>query len=711
MARRKERPLRITNPEPAPVVRLKPAFDWRPHLFAIATIWVLALAAYANSFGGELSFDSQVIVHDDPRLRAATSQNISQIWSRGYWYDNADPTLYRPLTTLSYLFNYSVLGNGARPAGYHWINFLLHAIDALLVYCLGMAVFRDIGRSAALAALWAVHPVLTESVTYVVGRADMLAAFGVLAGLLCHVKAQSEAGRRKLAWLAGLAAAAAIGIFSKESAVVLIAVMMAYDLAFAKKGIKANLPAYAAAVLPVGVFLYERFQALSKLPVGVTLFVNNPLLGLGFWSARFTALQVIGRYMLLILWPQRLSCDYSFNQIPLFRGTFTSWGDWAAVLGLLACLAVAGLAAFWYRRNRPGFFFIALFFIALAPVANIALLIGTIMAERLLYLPAVGLVGCVVWAVYAGTDRLKQRWPGAAIDPRWVLGVLCLALVVRTHLRNTDWESSQALFESAAQVSPRSYKNHLNLAVSFFKIRGKTELAVVEGERSLAVLDSVPPGQVADPSAYSNIGAIYRAEGERLAKEAPDSAASRQWYQKSLDLLQRGILADRSIAEDAARRNEAAGRPRFIFGTYQIYQELAKTYIKMGDYQNALQALDYGSVIRPDLGTFQIMVDAYTAANDQEGAALALMEGQVIHPDEKAFASELVALYLKKALSSCAVNQGGGSTSLNLDCPLVHDHLCEATRRVRDLYTRRGDTPGAENVRVTAVQSFGCPAQ
>jgi hypothetical protein len=110
--------------------------------------------------------------------------------------------LYRPLTTLSYLLNYSVFRNGAHPTGYHWVNFALHGLNVALVYALGLLVFCAEGPALALAAIWGLHPLLTESVTNFVGRADLLAALGVLAGLLCYARARQAVGRRKLTWLA-----------------------------------------------------------------------------------------------------------------------------------------------------------------------------------------------------------------------------------------------------------------------------------------------------------------------------------------------------------------------------------------------------------------------------------------------------------------------------------------------------------------------------
>src|SRR5262249_33722399 len=159
------------------------------------------------------------------------------------------------------------LEEGDHPAGYHWINFWLHAINIALLYFLGLELLGEIWPAAALAALWSVHPLLTESVTNIVGRADLLAAFGVLGGLLCHIRAASPAGWRKAVWLIGLALVTTIGFFSKESTVVVLAAMLIYDLAY--DGIKlwrARVAGYVALGIPLVVYLYIRYQVLSKIP-------------------------------------------------------------------------------------------------------------------------------------------------------------------------------------------------------------------------------------------------------------------------------------------------------------------------------------------------------------------------------------------------------------------------------------------------------------
>src|SRR3954469_21498114 len=85
-----------------------PATDRGPHLLAIASLWIAILLVYSNSFGAGLIFDNTALILHDSRITAATSQNVHQIWTAEYWVNQSGNGLYRPLTTLSYLINYSV---------------------------------------------------------------------------------------------------------------------------------------------------------------------------------------------------------------------------------------------------------------------------------------------------------------------------------------------------------------------------------------------------------------------------------------------------------------------------------------------------------------------------------------------------------------------------------------------------------------------------
>jgi tetratricopeptide (TPR) repeat protein len=454
----------------------------------LLAIWGLLLIAYSNSFHAGLVFDNTPVIAQDPRVRHATAESVTSILTGGYRNTDAAAGLYRPLTTLTYLLNYAVFGNGTRPAGYHWVNFALHAINVVLVYALGILILGEVAPAWGLAAIWALHPLLTESVTNIVGRADMLAAFGVLAGFLCHVRAASAPGPRRLAWLAGIMAGQAVGIFSKESAVVLPGIMLAYDLMWSERSTwRMRAPAYAALALPLAVFFYSRSQL--HLPLAIH-FADNPLVNAGFWTARLTAVKVIGNLACLFLWPAHLSADYSYNAVPLFGWRVSNWEDLKALLAFGTCL-FALLVVIRSMRGRavgqPVAFFLAFFFVAAAPTSNLIIQIGSIMAERFLYLPSVGLAGCLVAAICALGRRSRMRRPAIARIGWAALAVVCLGLTARTYARNLDWKDELSLWTSAVNVCPGSAKAHYNLGKTLETMPGRLSEAIAEYRMALQI--------------------------------------------------------------------------------------------------------------------------------------------------------------------------------------------------------------------------------
>ncbi|MBS1854957.1 MAG: DUF1736 domain-containing protein [Acidobacteria bacterium] len=532
------------------------------HILLIAALWGAALAAYSNSFQGALVFDAQGLILEDARLAAPTAANVKRIFTEDYWSTGTRSGLYRPLVKLTYM------ATGTSPALNHWVNFLLHAINLTLVYLLGLVLMRRSDLAFLWAAVWALHPVLTESVTNVVGRPDLLAGFAVLAGLLCHIRRQRAA----------LAVVALIGVFSKESAVVLLAAMVLYDIAWRNR----DPVSYACVAAPLALFAWARMHVFHGLSPASIPFTDNPIVAAGFVSGLLTAIKVIGRYLLLLLWPSTLSCDYSYNEVPL-----AGWDDF----GALASLAVIAAAAVWTLRNRRrrplAFLLVGLFFAGLLPTANLLFPIGTIMAERFLYVPAIGFAGCAVLA--AG-----EKWG------RWVLAAACVLLAVRTWARNEDWRDNQSLWASAAAAAPDSYKAHMS-AAGGLPLAG----AAREMDRALAIVDPLPDARNV-ATVYVNAGGLFRDMGD--AARPPERE---KLYRKSLATLERG-----------ERIQNASGSVRW----FQLYQELGAVWLRLGDFDRAAVYLFEATMVAP--GNPQLkaeLADAY----GRSGVACAVRNGAV----------------------------------------------------------------------------------
>ena len=696
------------SPELLPVV-----WPGRREARLVLGLGLMALAAYSNSFRSGFVFDNRLVILNDPRMKTATLDSVSRIFSEPSYFNGSVIHTYRPLTTLSFWWNYAVLGNGDHSAAYHWINFSLHAFNIALVYLLAWLVMEKLAAAFEIAALWALHPLATESVTNLIGRADLLAAFGVLAGLLCHVQAAAASGWRKFGWLGGLAAVTAIGVFSKESAAIVLVVMAIYDITFRHKASwLVRAPGYAAAALPLLVYAYVRGEVLAKVPLARVAFVDNPLLGADFWTAQLTALKILGKYLWLLLWPARLSCDYSYNQIQLVDWGFRRWEDWQALAAVLVCAGAAAVAAGSYRRNKSLFFWIVLCLAILAPASSLAspVPVPTIMAERLTYLPAIGFAGCLVAALHV----IGRSLPGGARASQIAVAVVCVAFAGRTFARNFDWASEETLWESAVRAAPASFKTHMNRAFAWLN-RAALDNSIAEVGRGLAILDPLPDLKNLSAS-YMNAGTIYRRKGDAVSEKKPDStpvpnAESNRWYSKSLEVLLRARRIEMAQEEMYRREDLARGVTRPVMGWYELYLELGRTYMRLGEPQRALEAYEYGRKLRTTPEFFAEMAAAWRAAGDPRKSAIALLEGLLFDPSQKSFAAGLAELYEQIDPRGCAVRNAGGARSINFECPLVHADICTASSNLFRLHRNKNQAQAAEQTRQIGIRELSCPAE
>ena len=641
----------------------------RRYWLASLALIALTLLAFSNSFSAGLALDNQLLITGDPRIQEASAHNVSQIFQHTFWWPNGEAGIYRPLTTLSYLFNYAVLGNGTAPAGYHWINFLLHAANVLLVFALSLRLFgrmpdRAFPLALSTAALWAVHPVLTESVTNIVGRADLLAGMSVLGGFWTYLKSTDSAGFRRIAWLAGLAAATTAGVFSKESAVVLPGVIVLYELAFHFSETRARLRSVllgcAATILPIAAMLLQRALVLSAAPPAEFPFVDNPIVGASFWVGRLTAIKVLARYLWLAIWPVKLSADYSYSEIPLARGSLADWAAWIAIAVALC------LVALLWKRSRPAFFLACFGFLNLLPASNLLFPIGTIMAERLLYLPLAGWLACLALAIDAAARRSRH----AHLAPV-IIGLIAIAFAARTWVRNIDWKDDLTMATASVQTSPASFKVHRLLAASLFQSDpGNLDRVIAEANQSLAILESLPD-ELDVPIPWNQAAAYYLAKGDSVR------GASAEPYQQAVRIALRSIAIEQAsrAARDLAHSTHAPVPPIAA----ESYRTLASAYLRLGNAAQALSAATQARTIDPtNVDVYGQLADAYLAQSRGEDAAIALAQG-MFATSNGLLRADLLKLYQSGVDSKgCAVISGPRGPALNPACDIVRRNLCAA---------------------------------
>lgn len=626
----------------------KPRSHWLAGLGLVA----LTALAFSNSFHAGLALDNQVLVIGDPRIREITGQNIAQIFQHTFWWPNGEAGIYRPLATLSYLFNYAVLGNGNQPAGYHWINFLLHAGNVLLVFALMLRLLSGFRVPLFIAALWAVHPVLTESVTNIVGRSDLLVGMAVLGGFLMYLNSAEATGCRRGGWLVGLACATGVGIFSKESAVVLPGVIVLYELTLRRR-LRALLWGCAATLLPIAAMLWQRSVVLAAAPAAEFPFVDNPIAGADFWIGRLTAIKVLARYLWLTVWPWKLSADYSYAQIPLAHGGPWDWIAWIAVAGVLCVIGFA------FRRNRMIFFFACFGFLNLLPASNLLFPIGTIMAERLLYLPLVGWLACIVLALK--TVRRADVF----------LTLIVAGFAARTWVRNLDWKDDLSMATASVETSPNSFKTHRLLAVALFQSQpdySNIDQVLEQSNQSLAILKTLPDKRNV-PSPWNEAAAYHLAKGDSL------HGSSNEPYDDAVR------LAKRAISIEAGSRAPVAA---------ESYRLLATAYLRSHKAEQALSAATQARTLDPSsVDVYGQIADAYLAQSRGEDAAIALAQGMFATGDGS-LRIDLLKLYQSGVdTAGCAVIAGPRGPALNPQCDMVRRDLCAGAARAQRMDLRR----------------------
>jgi tetratricopeptide (TPR) repeat protein len=694
----------------------------------------VALLAYANSFTGEFALDNKLIILQDPRLTAFTAEHLRQIFSRSYWWPNIMSELYRPLTTLTYLFNYSVLGNGQRPTGYHVANFLLHWADVILLFFLIRRISGSLRLGAIAAGLFAVHPIAVESVTNIVGRADLLATFCVLLGAHFYLRATEPA---RTGWLLGLATISTVGVLCKESGVMILGVILLYDFIFQWPRLAGNWPArlrqigqdfvlrrYWAFLPMLLVFAYTRHHFTVESDIPWQYFVDNPIQRTAPFQGFMTAMKVQGAYLWLLIWPARLTCDYSYNHVPLY-GEDGGGQDVAAWLSLGVVLALLFIAWRFRRQHREISFGILLYAGLMLPTANFLMVIGSIMAERFVYLPMIGFV--LVAAV--GLDRLGQwlekRCSG---QPRLKsmayfapIALVVAALGLRTYVRNRDWQNELALWTSAVQVAPDSFKTHKNLAESYFNADSTEkglDAAIGEAEKSLAILNRPDIDQHIerrDLTLFFELGSYYGLKA-RLCRKRGAADEAKQYDEKAVALYRRAVEVNKWIDQESHRLRLARGaKPEDLHpvGRHDIYRNLALILCDLGRYDEALENARACNRLSPsDASPWFIAAGCLRALNRPAEAAPYDIMAIIIKQDYTSAWNDLYQIYQQLDPNDNPLEAvPGGQFRFNTNHPRLRQDLITACAAYVRLLREDHYNDDLQQFKRFVIANYDCPPE
>ena len=373
-------------------------------------------------------------VQDDHVAVERGSGSGASILEGSYWEGvrGGDRSLYRPLTVASYAAERALFG-GPGPAGSHAINLLLHAAVCWLIFSIALRL--GAAEQAALlgALLFAVTPAKSEAVANIVGRAEILAALFTLGAIRC---ALARPGRTA-AWGAALCVLAAAA--SKETGLVAapLAALAAFLIPPRRSGRE-----WAGLLLPMGlaltIFTVLRTHALEAFfPVQTVPLMDNPIAGEHGIRALATAVGLIARYARIVIVPWPLANDYSGASIAIETGLLA----WRPLAGL--AIVAGAVAVAW--RGRAQAFAVAVAALPYFVIANLAVPVGAIFAERFLYLPVAGVTLLAALAL----DHAGAAWRRGALA---LVAVLAVLMVVRS----MEWRSDASIFASTSRNNPKS---------------------------------------------------------------------------------------------------------------------------------------------------------------------------------------------------------------------------------------------------------------
>lgn len=443
--------------------------NWLPALF----LSVLAFLLYANTLNHGYTLDDYSVMKENTVVMQGTAA-IPTIFKTSYRYGymNLEDGLYRPLSLAMFATEWEIAPD--KPALSHWVNVLLYAITAALLFWVlqQLLVKYSIVIPFLAGLLFVVHPLHTEVVANIKSRDEILSLLFML--LSFGALLRNHKNNVALSVVSGLLFF--IGLLSKESGVTMLAGFPLMLWAFSERSVKEIAISMLPHVLVTVVFLIIRYNVLGgKLSDTTVTPLDNFILQSQDASVQFaTAVKVLGMYLKLFFLPHPLLYDYSLNKIPM-----ASLGDPAFLLSFIIHAAAFVFSIIYIRSRNVFAVLILLYFISISLFSNVFIKIGVGMAERLMYFPSVFFLLLIVFAL----QKLFKENPLAQSDenfkpyqiPKYhkasfiTVVIIAFLFSIKTIARNPDWDTSYSLFVADLPYLQESTRAHYYLGNELIK--------------------------------------------------------------------------------------------------------------------------------------------------------------------------------------------------------------------------------------------------
>ncbi|XP_046581370.1 protein O-mannosyl-transferase TMTC3-like isoform X2 [Haliotis rubra] len=469
---------------------------------------------YFNSLSCGFVFDDVSAVVDNKDLRPRTP--VSRLFWNDFWgtpmANERSHKSYRPLCVLTFRLNYSV--SELQPLTYHLVNAVLHAVVCIMFMKM-CGMFLKQWTSFLAALMFAVHPVHTEAVTGVVGRAEALSSIFILAALMSYIKCTGFRKPIDYTWLLTTVCLVTVAMLCKEQGITVIGICCVYEVFVAQRasfwelvdflqsllGGKPRVPRWLSMsvvrmVFLVGSTLLMLFARIKVMGAQLPVFTrfDNPASVADFPARHLTFNYLLPVNSWLLLNPSLLCCDWTMGTIPLiesitdYRNIFTL--IFYAMIVKFVTYALSGQC----QRSRCIIMSLSFLVLPFVPASNLFFPVGFVVAERILYTPSMGF--CMLVAL--GFQILVHQKQSLKLLVQILMAGLILTHSIKTVLRNNDWESEYTLFKSGLKVNQKNAKLFNNVGHALEKVEEYSE-ALEYFQRAVSV-------QPDDIGAHINVG-------------------------------------------------------------------------------------------------------------------------------------------------------------------------------------------------------------
>jgi protein O-mannosyl-transferase len=575
-------------------------------------LFLFAFLLYSNTFQHEWVLDDFGVLKDNIFVTKGVD-GYSDILSHSYRHGSGNFTddLYRPISQLMFATEWEISPDS--PGLSHVVNVLFYAINALLLFLILRKLFPKSNHwiPFIITLLFTAHPIHTEVVANIKSRDEIVSLFFIFLTILSLLKSieSNKLAGKLIFWVLSFILFT-LGMFTKESGVTMLAAIPLVYYFFTNAKWKDYVGTILILGLGVGIYFMTKSAVLANgLHKGTftVSIVDNYFYDADLLTGWATAIMLLGKYLLLLVFPHPLACDYSYSQLPL-----VTFGNIYAILSLLLYLGLFVYAILNFKRKSPIAFGILFFIITMSITSNLVIRFGSSFGERFLFVPSLGFCIAIVFAIIKlfkidvskiGKITSSQKYGFISL-----ITIVALLFSVKTVTRAADWKDQLTLFGKDAQTCPNSAHMKLyhalairDLAKSFddknktvtdpVKYQQNIDLYIKGNREAIAELKDAVRIYPQYATAYEQLGLLYDRTGKKLNDPALIDT-SETFYLLSLKYVPTTATVNSNLAKIYFEKKEFQKAKIYYLKSIKYDPLFADGYFNLGSNYGMLGQLD-----------------------------------------------------------------------------------------------------------------------